>query len=424
MFNNKSKTSPSEKPVTIVDQPSCKKNKSGDAAAVGADQTRPTATDMQKNSPVKKQKSTCRKIFDFLLCRNCCKEVDDDEPYKPIPVSHPAATAEPVLPLSISLSELESKPVGSSLTSTIAKSDNEAAVKSISPVSTDLIIPTPKANPVLSSSQAQHFPSSTSAKSSPSPNTANEPAPSATTRVLTSAPPVLAPMSLVTRSPHNEEDDDEMWTNESADSSSVSSGDFDYEALYFKLFSELKLLKKESAAREQKMEAEWLETKTELQKTKEKAAELEITNQQLVAESNQLEKEKEKQRVDYTVSLANAVEDYKTALSEIQKLTSKNSALEESIAVETSWRESFRIQLEANKVITDDAISKLNIQIQQQAEMIDNLERQLTDSSVSENLLTEPVEDGLEEKWKEREKKWSRREKERTKREQERLKKQ
>ena len=256
--------------------------------------------------------------------------------------------------------------------------------------------------------------SSTSSDSNLELNAVNEPVPSVKNRVLTNATP------SATRLPHNEEDGDEMWADESADSSSASSGDFDYEALYFQISSELNKLKKESAAREQKMKAEWAEIKTELEKKKERETELEIRNQKLVEEFNQLANEKERQRLDYTVSLANAVEDYEMALLEIQKLTSKNTALEESITIETSWKESFKTQLEANKVITDDAKSNLNIQIEQQAEKIENLERQSADSFVSENQLTELVEEGLEEERRGREEERRGREERRRRREEQR----
>ena len=87
--------------------------------------------------------------------------------------------------------------------------------------------------------------------------------------------------------------------------------------------------------------------------------------------------EKEEERLSHTASLEIAETNYKMASSEIEKLTSKNSELQETLATETSWKESLKNRLEAIKVISDDAKAKLSNKIQQQGQKIENLEHQL-----------------------------------------------
>ena len=171
-------------------------------------------------------------------------------------------------------------------------------------------------------------------------------------------------------------EDDEL-VNESSDSSSVASADFNYEAHYFQALSEFNKIKKESAVKQQQMKAEWSEIKKELEKTQERESELQQENKKLVAESNQLMTEKEEQQLSHTGSLEKAETSYKMASSEIEKLTSKITVLQETLATETSWKESFKTRLEAIKVVSDDAKSKLSKKIQQQGQKIENLEHQL-----------------------------------------------
>ena len=167
--------------------------------------------------------------------------------------------------------------------------------------------------------------------------------------------------------PH-QRDEDEMYPNndESLETSTASSGDFDYETLYFQILSDIKILNEENATKEHEKKVGLSEIKTEFEIAKKRESELQNENNKLVAETNQLIADKKKRRFDHSVLLANAVEDYEMARSQIDQLTMRHSELENAITIETSWKESLKAQLEANEVINVDAQSKLNTQIQKQ----------------------------------------------------------
>ena len=196
--------------------------------------------------------------------------------------------------------------------------------------------------------------------------------------------------------PH-QRDEDEMYPNndESLETSTASSGDFDYETLYFQILSDIKILNEENATKEHEKKVGLSEIKTEFEIAKKRDSELQNENNKLVAETNQLIADKKKRRFDHSVSLANAVEDYKMARSQIDQLTTRHSELENAITIETSWKESLKAQLEANEIINADAQSKLNTQIQKQGEKIETLERQLetkkSDAAARKDQLVEKV---------------------------------
>ena len=192
-------------------------------------------------------------------------------------------------------------------------------------------------------------------------------------------------------------DEDEMYPNndESLETSTASSGDFDYETLYFQILSDIKILNEENATKEHEKKVGLSEIKTEFEMAKKRESELQNENNKLVAETNQLIADKKKRRFDHSVLLANAVEDYEMARSQIDQLTMRHSELENAITIETSWKESLKAQLEANEVINVDAQSKLNTQIQKQGEKIEKLERQWetkkSDAATRKDQLVEKV---------------------------------
>jgi len=383
-------------------------------------------TPVQTNRPAKKR-SAGRKFVDFLLCRRCCP-VDDDEPTHPttpakltieprlitdkVVVVAPTPVVVDKLTTCIDLSTIDptSAPVIDELMIhpdtllTPSSSDegmklgsNEVIDNEQTPT-TELIVPA-----TLPSISPTTAPTSNTVKPAPktipiqTPSTPSVTLPSVNNQTSSVISKQIDHSTTTNRKREyvpQEEDDSYAADDESLDSSSsdVSSDDFDYETLYFQIKSELNKLKKESAAKEQQLKAEWSEIKTELEMTKKRESELQIDNQKLIAEQNQLAAEKEKQRLDHAVSLANAIEDHKMALSEIKKLTLKNVELEESVAIETSWKESLKVQLEAKETINADAQSKLKIQIQQQGDKIQELERQLESTTNEKSSMAKENE--------------------------------
>jgi len=406
MVNKEKKSSPSEK--------SANKGNTGWGSSkktVVVNQQKPTTpTVVPTKTPVKKL-SAGRKFINFILCRKCCKGDDDDETYLPIPVHPKPAPTKPLLP---PINPLPTTPVidkqqaiaDDSLPSVMTPSTDSAVnVKLATEIveeeqKKELKQEQPKNEPTVSSVPKPEAPATTqlpltSATSTKSINVNDEPGTPivpvtihTTPAISPSVSPPLSPVIITKkvnsttaaanrRRVYVPPAEDEELVNESSDSSSVASADFNYEAHYFQALSELNKIKKESAAKEQQMKAEWSEITTELKKTHERATELQLENKNLSAESNRLVIEKEEERLSHTASLEIAETNYKMASSEIEKLTSKNSELQETLATETSWKESLKNRLKAIKVISDDAKAKLSNKIQQQSQKIENLEHQL-----------------------------------------------
>ena len=404
MVNKERKSSQSEKSANKD-----KRRWGSSKKTVVINQQKPATPTVVPTKPPGKKLSAGRKFINFILCRNCCKGDDDDGPYSPIPVQPTPAPTKPLLPtinpLPTTPAVVDKQQPIDPLPSVMTPSTDSAlnvklATEIVVSEKNELKQEQPKNEPPVSSVPKPEAPATTqlpltSATSTKSINVNDEPdTPMVPVTIQTypvispSVSPPLSPV-IIKKKVHSTAaadnrrrvyvppaEDDEL-VNESSDSSSVASADFNYEAHYFQALSEFNKIKKESAVKQQQMKAEWSEIKKELEKTQERESELQQENKKLVAESNQLMTEKEEQQLSHTASLEKAETSYKMASSEIEKLTSKITVLQETLATETSWKESFKTRLEAIKVVSDDAKSKLSKKIQQQGQKIENLEHQL-----------------------------------------------
>ena len=140
---------------------------------------------------------------------------------------------------------------------------------------------------------------------------------------------------------------------------------------------EINHVKKIASTEVHKVKTENIAIKKELGKATNIQSKLQTTMDDLMKELDELKAKKEEERVVQEVAIDEVDNHHNTTVNKLKALNETNTKLENSLALATSWTDSLKLTLEANKTKSANAELELLGNIQQQDESIGHLQHQL-----------------------------------------------
>ena len=140
---------------------------------------------------------------------------------------------------------------------------------------------------------------------------------------------------------------------------------------------EINHVKKIASTEVHKVKTENIAIKKELGKATNIQSKLQTTMDDLMKELDELRAKKEEERVVQEAAIDEVDNHHNTTVNKLKALNETNTKLENSLALATSWTDSLKLTLEANKTKSANAELELLGNIQQQDESIGHLQHQL-----------------------------------------------